>query len=276
VAVKYLESVPFGRLLADAGVAVRGSTGSEDVCGDLVAGLAQGALGIVKLDCYFIERHQDLFQTRHGDHTVLVCGFDRDRQVFDIIDNEPGRNILYRRATMGFDELRAAYDGYQRLFNADGKDESALSVSVEPGCQLLRADPARTRRLVLNTLRLARSWRDEEAAAFDLLCDDFRTASETQAALSEHAERLSFTIGEVMLAKRLLAYQLDRVLEDETLARRVIEIISRLAVVLGVLTKLRVSQTFSAHKVRAMRTKLAEIGELYHEHADAVGRVLED
>ncbi|MBZ9770994.1 non-ribosomal peptide synthetase [Mesorhizobium sp. CO1-1-8] len=276
VAVDYMESHPFYQVLTDMGMTVRRTADTRSICDDLVTALAQGELGIVKLDCYHVEQHEDLYQTRHGDHTVLVCGYDQQRHFFDIVDNQPGRNILYRRTTIAFDDLRAAYDGYQHLFNPHGSDDSALFVSLQGGRGAVAADPSSAGSVLLDTLRLARSRREEEAAAFDLLHDDFRIVSASEASWSEHAERFMFTIGEVLLAKKLQDYQLGRILADDTLARPLREIIFNLSVVLGVLTKLRVSATYSTEKMDAMRTRLSGIRKLHLEYAEAVGRLLED
>ena len=111
VSMKYLERRAPVEILRETGISVHRSSGETDVCEDLMGCLARGALGIVKLDCFFIKRQRDLFQKKHGEHTILVCGYDLDRRVFEIIDNEAARDVLYRRTTIEFDELRQAYGG---------------------------------------------------------------------------------------------------------------------------------------------------------------------
>ncbi|WP_167229049.1 non-ribosomal peptide synthetase [Massilia rubra] len=276
VAVDYIESQAFYDVLADMGLTVRRSNATSAICEQLKSALARGELGVVKLDSFHVKQHGDLYQARHGDHTVLVTGYDTQQGMFDTIDNQPGRNVLYRSTKIGFVEMAAAYESYQKVFNARGMDDdSALFVSRQHGADLVAQERALTRQVLLDTLRLAHPLREEETAAFALLHDDFQFASASEASWSEHAERFMFTIGEVLLAKKLEACQLDLILADATLASPLTEITSHLSVLLAVLSKLRQSGTYSAEKMHAVQARLGRIGALHPAYADAIGRLLE-
>jgi amino acid adenylation domain-containing protein len=271
----YLERQALEELLTNAGIAVHRSSGTSDVCEDLLESLSQGAVGIVKVDCYFVQGQRELFQRKHGDKTILICGYDRDRRLFEIIDNDAGRFMRYRRTTIGFDELCAAYEGYQRTFNPRGVEVSNFTVFAKPWRQEDRVDEAATRRDALETLRFAGKWRDEERGALELLNEDFYAASASERLLMEHVEQLSFTFGELISGKRLLAYQLGRILKDSQLCQPVEEMISRLEIVYDLLAKMRISQDYAARKVHSMQTKLKEARQLDLEYGESVRRLLE-
>ncbi|HLG54333.1 MAG TPA: amino acid adenylation domain-containing protein [Vicinamibacterales bacterium] len=273
--VRYVERRPIDEVLADAGVSLRESSGTADICEDLLECLSQGSLGIVKVDCYFVERQRELFHQKHGDHTILVCGYDTERRIFETIDNDAARAVQYRRTTIGFDELREAYEGYQRTFNPRGGEVSYLTISDETGRQQDQHDEAAIQRSALETLRLAHEWRDEERAALDVMHDDFCEASVDERLLMDHVEQLSFTFGEIVLAKRLLSYQLARILQSPELTRLADDVLSRLEIVQALLTKLRVSRNYSARTVQTVQTKLDEARLLNLEYSGAVTTFLE-
>lgn len=273
VRAKYLDRRALDEVLADSGVSMHQSSASADVCEDLLECLWQGALGIVKVDCYFVEKQRDLFHRKHGEHTILVCGYDEGRRQFEIIDNEAAYTVQYRRTTIGFDELRAAYAGFQELFNPRGAEVSYLAVSETPGHYPRRYDDALLRREALETLRLTHARHDEERAALALLHDDFWSASVSESMMMEHVEPLCFTFGEILLTKRLQRYQLAHILGDPRLTRLVEKVIDRLEDVHNVLTKMRVSRTYSAAKVQFLRAKLDEAQRMDFAYAAALAVV---
>lgn len=276
VHVKYLERQTFDEVLGKHGISLHRCSGSADICNDLLESLSRGSLGIVKVDCYFVEKQRELFQRKHGDHTILVCGYDQERRFFEIIDNNAARAVQYRRTTIGFDELRAAYEGYQRIFNPHCREVSSFTVLEEPKQYQGQYEPTDIQHSALETLRLAQGWRDEEQAALGLLRDDFCALSASERLLIDHIEQLLFTIGEIISAKRLLSYQLGNILKHPQLAQLADEMISRLQVVYGLITKLHFSQDYVIKNVQSVQTKLNEVQQLDLAYTESLTRLLED
>jgi hypothetical protein len=84
---------------------------SPDIINDLIYGLNNEHPVIIWVDCYYASIRKDMYQKRHYAHTWLVYGYDKNKEIFDIIEHNHKDNLTYGKKEISFNELKDAYNG---------------------------------------------------------------------------------------------------------------------------------------------------------------------
>jgi hypothetical protein len=253
--------LPEKELLRRGGLAVESIASCGNVLETLCQTLSSGSLGIVKLDCFWVQRKKELFQKRHGEHSILVTGFDRSSRTFHALDSEGFDEALYRPITIGFMELEAAYAGYNELFNSLASGTSLLTVGANE-CVEHEIEQVNFCRLALQSFARFLPERLAGREALLRLRDNFKIIGADQRSLLGSIVAFNYAIGNLLAARRLEDYTLRTIVRDSELSELSAAITDHFALIRNLLTKMQISTRFDAIKVHTIAERLSEIVEL--------------
>ncbi|WP_245259074.1 acyl carrier protein [Salinarimonas rosea] len=268
VRVRYLRARPDEDVMREAGVAVDRVAPRGRLVEALIALLDAGDLGVVKLDCYHVERKEELFGLKHGEHTMLVDGYDRAARRFHGVDSDASDSAHYRPVTIGFEEIERACAGYEAFFDPRGTQASLLRVSRAAGSAVAAGRSGDLARVAHETY--ARFLPERRAARAAWLRLGPALASLEDGADAGALVAWKYTIGNLVAAKRLEAHTLGEILRDEPAAASARRMVEALALVHAVLTKLQMTRSRDPHRTRALAARLDEIARLEAAHVEAL------
>lgn len=244
------------------GIKVNKFYDSHDICEDLMNNLSQGALAIVKVDCYYIERKKELYLKKHGAHSVLVYGYDKKKQVFNIIDNQSIIGVNYQKNLMSFEELKTAYAGYIEHFNLLHDQVTLYTVSKKDAGEPPDYDKDAIRTITLHNLDKLKQKLPENRSALDHLYNNFADLISDEETLLTNVAQLNHVVGEIVNAKKIEQYKAAHILQHEAMTQVLNGIVEHLEDIRNVLTKIEMSQTYRSGSANRMLDKLKEIVNL--------------
>jgi len=261
-------------VLRENGIEVRRFYDSADLCSDLVAYLSSGQLVIIKLDCFFVKRKRDLYQRKHGEHSVLVCGYDQRQKTFEVVDSENSQSVRYRVVTISFEELAQAYAGYNSMFNSHRREPSHLIIEAQSGTKKRRWDDVSLRHLALTTLGQYLVERAEARHAWARLADEFSAITVNKDEFMRDIAQVNYSLGNLLCAKQLEAFNASQVIQGPALTTLVNGMVSNLAYARNLLTKMQISRRLQPNSLRIVQMKLEEASRLESEVVEAITRMV--
>lgn len=243
---------------------------SQDICGDLIDHLSKGALGVVQIDCFYIPRKKELYLKKHGAHSMLIYGYDKNEELFYIIDNQATVATNYQKNTISFDELRIAYKGYNDNFNQLRNQVTIYTIATKEGAGATHQSDADIRRITLkNMKKMEHRWADSKDALY-ILYSDFIVISSKEKVMLENIIQLNYVIGEVLNAKKIELYKARTIIQDKGLADVLGEIVDEYEYIRNVLTKMELSGVYRKSSADGMQAKLKRILSLEGDYTDRV------
>lgn len=86
--------------------------------------IRNGKLVILWIDCFYESMRKDVYQKEHLPHSILLYGYDDNKEVFDIIEHSNRDRLDYKYVTIMYKELATCYQGYLEHFIGVHREES--------------------------------------------------------------------------------------------------------------------------------------------------------
>jgi hypothetical protein len=64
----------------------------------------------------------------HWNHSLLIYGYDKEQQVFHVIEHKHRDNLTYEKRILSFDDLKKSYDGYMENFSSPDDNMSYIEI----------------------------------------------------------------------------------------------------------------------------------------------------
>lgn len=98
---------------------------SADIIQDVKNGIDKSIPVIVWIDAFYEPIRTDVYNQAHRDHTLLVYGYDEDKQIFHIIEHENMDDLDYRKREISYADMQKCYEGYLKNY---WEDENVATV----------------------------------------------------------------------------------------------------------------------------------------------------
>ena len=222
------------------------------------------------VDCFHISRKKELYQIKHGPHTTLVYGYELEKRIFYIVDNQESQDTNYQKNTISFDELEAAYNGYKSFFNPLGKEVTLYIVQGKDAGSSQEYGAGAIRDMTLENIKAVVPQLPESRKSLDLMYENFVELTSEGPRMLANITQISHLVGEVLGAKRIELYKARTILEDEAMSKILEEIVNHLEYVLIVLAKMELSSTYGERSAIGMQGRMKEVVELESSYMSLV------
>lgn len=241
---KFLEQRSPDELLREMAIKAAGYFESTDICADLIKCLSQGAPAIVHVDCFYLTEKKEFYRKSHWGHSILVCGYDQQNEIFHIVDNEAIFSTKYRKAQLSFDELKTAYAGYIGQFNPQRNHISFTTVAGDGSREPANYDSEEIRRISIAHLKAIKH-------------DNIRHLI--------NANFSSALAHDIVVAKRIELFKFTNIIKHEELANVVNSMIADYEHMGNVLTKMELKQTYNAALIQEKLKHIIRLEEQYNQ-----------
>jgi hypothetical protein len=240
----------------------------------LIRYLSEGALAIVHVDCFYVAADREFYQKKHLGHSMLVCGYDRTRRLFDIVDNQAMSNCTYKRARISFDELETAHAGFNDTFNARRNYVSFSIISKKEALPAVVYSDGDIRSIAIAGLAKRKDSVPGNDWLLDHVFENFSAVVSDEKRLAANADPLTRVIGEIVIGKKIELYKAVHIFRDPVLAETAREIVFHFEYVRNVLIKMALSQVYPRGSAAKMKEKMKEIVRLEKLYMHQAERLL--
>lgn len=192
--VKSLEDV-----MKEEGIQCKTQAVCQDLEAEVKAAIDMKHPVIVWIDCFYKEDRTDTYKKVHWPHSLLIYGYNEERQVFFIVEHEFRDNLSYKKKVISYANLEEAYQGYLENYHNDKSVPTFSSYSLDESITAIT----------------------DRAAAFAIFVQNQKNSKE---AVYGGLERL----------KTFCSYFKNLILDKEKLARGVEEVVNGLNTIINI------------------------------------------
>ena len=121
-------------LLPDLGIIMQ-TKRTHDVVNELIGSLDSCKPVILDVDCFYESFRLDAYQKKHFGHNILFYGYDKDSEVFYIIEHDFRESLQFKERTISFEDTKNAYYGYLENIK---DNENFYTFSYNPSLKKIR------------------------------------------------------------------------------------------------------------------------------------------
>ncbi|PQP85029.1 hypothetical protein C0Q44_11180 [Paenibacillus sp. PCH8] len=238
----------------------------EDVQKDIIEAIHSNRPVIIRVDCYYESLRKDMYSRVHWPHSLLIYGFDLQRQIFHVIEHDHRDNLTYQSMEMPFEDVVQAYEGFIHLY---AKDEalptfyafSELESAVHGGYPTELED---LREEFMNNLRVTPEEMNQEMNHLQSFMKRTRRLGEENCRSDlAYAELVLQSVVEIVNAKKVETYRMQRLSEPQAdLVNAVQAVQDHWSDLRNVLAKSVYRQSVTGDQWKKVTSKLEAIYEL--------------
>jgi hypothetical protein len=214
------------------------------------------------VDCFYVAAAREFYQKKHLGHSLLVCGYDRPRRMFDIIDNQAISSYTYKRDRISFDALETAHAGFNDTYNARRNYVSFSIISQKEALPAVTYRDEDIRSIALAGLAKQQDQVPGPDRVLDHAFENFSAVLADEKLLAASGDELTRVIGEIVIGKKIELYKAVHIVGDPILAETARELVFQFEYVRNVLIKMALSQTYPRGSAAKLQDKLKEIVRL--------------
>lgn len=255
--IKYMSAEPLETVFGRAGFGAEPRFGSDDIVGELIRGIERGRPAVLWVDCWHLSIRKDAYMKAHFDHTLLICGYDRQAEAFHAIEHDRRENLSYRHCQIPFSDIRSGFESYLAAFAAAGEPSHYLFHAAEAG------GPEPAEALLRRFADLIRASEDSIRGSLDALrrfAADFALWTGSEPALQAQLDGLIAFANEVVNAKHVERYRLARLFgEQSAVCRATDETIAKWDAIRKALVRYLYMPVYNAESLNAAQRRLVEL-----------------
>ncbi len=287
----YREARGFEEVLADLGVAMLVRERADDLVGTVARSIREGRPAIVSVDCFYIPDRTDTYRKLHWSHSLLVFGFDEQAGRFDIVEHKDRDSLTYEKRTIAARDLERAFEGYLESQSryAAGELEGWPSNDAPAYAEFDAVDlsaPLRSRDAEAVAAEFEERMRSSLPTitrgleALRSFAADYRATAEDEAAMTGSAEALMNACTNVINAKTVEKYRLERLSGNlrtlagryETASRLTREVLAEWNAIRIAIGKFLYSGIYKKEALVSLGERFRTLAELEAEAAACWGR----
>ncbi|WP_162309048.1 phosphopantetheine-binding protein [Brevibacillus antibioticus] len=247
----------------DIGVGWEKTFRCENLAGNIERAISNDRPVIVWIDPYYLSIRKDTYEKTHMAHTILVYGYDHDKQIYTIIEHRNRENLYYQEYEISYQELEDAYLGYLERFASEAYDTYyEFFGHTERQVQMIQDKTANTQTMVRNLLIQQENVKKglEDLVSF---VETFEIAIADEWFLQSYVNELLAGINQIITAKQVEKYRLDKLLvTDEQSKQSLDDILACWLYVRSVVAKYLFSSSFKPEAFETALEKLLQLPEL--------------
>lgn len=93
-------------------IAVDNKNSTDRLLHDIKQALSHKRPVLLWVDCFYESIRKDTFNKEHWMHTLLVYGFDDNRETFHVIEHSLKENLAYKKQEISYKDIKDAYEGF--------------------------------------------------------------------------------------------------------------------------------------------------------------------
>ena len=262
-------------LLRLMGIQHEVQTRCENVCEEIINYLETGKKAvIVNLDCFYIKNKHDMYQKIHWSHAILVYGFDQQKQEFTVIDGDDIFSLNYHSQTISFEELAAAYRGYNQYFNILYKSGSLFALSELPH---KTADfQIDAKKLTFETIHKNRIRILDSIDSYTSYYQDFVELISDSQLVVGNADDLYYTFNDMLAAKKMERYKIQQILLESYLNILIDTIVNELNFICNVFQKINLRKKVKEPTQDQLIKKWKHVLELEEKYNQSLIRLCDE
>ncbi|WP_052675710.1 beta-ketoacyl synthase N-terminal-like domain-containing protein [Paenibacillus sp. IHBB 10380] len=114
--IKYNAPNDFEEIMSSLGLAVNVQRKLQDCFEPTITSLQNGHPVILSVDCFYLPIRSDMYQRIHCEHSLLVIGYEKSKEIFYVLEQKNAESLSYQKQEIKFEDMKAAYNGYQNNF----------------------------------------------------------------------------------------------------------------------------------------------------------------
>lgn len=259
--LKYVSFLDLKQIVEQLGITVNMQESSDDLVGDIKRAISNGDPVIIWVDCYELPNRLDTYKRVHWEHTLLVYGYDDERNVFQIFDQQRRDHLRYEPTEISYESLVRANGAYRQFFP---KGDGLYSI-YSFHCDRMEASPSSIKEARLRTyLHHLHSQREEIRESFDHLNRLSEQIMASEAALPTQLEDLLSLLNEIIHAKKSEQYLISELgtEAERFLQEKSSEIVQLWTIFRSQIAKYIYTDQWNAKNIQALEPKLQQIKQL--------------
>lgn len=272
--VEYIQHIPFEDIINDEGFELRTGKNSDDIIKDIIESITNDRPVIIWVDCYYESIRKDMYNKEHLAHTLLVYGYDKNEEVFHIIEHKHRDHNSYQKKVIGYDDIVNSHKGFMKMFNSE-LEKVTFYEFYHPQDSIKFKDEKKTQKSYIQ------SFMDNTINNRDLIMkgleslkhfiDRFSHMTESEEISIRGAEKLLTDLNNVINAKKVEEYKVKRLFGIESeFAVLQGEIISNWNIIRNIVGKYVFSSLYLADDFKYCSEKLSEIYVLENNYYNKI------
>jgi amino acid adenylation domain-containing protein len=119
ISSEYISYTDVLDVIRDMGLSGMVKAKSYNIIQDIKRAISLNRAVIVWIDCFFVSERKDTCNQLHHPHTLLIYGYNDQKNIFSVIDHRNIESPLYGKFHMPYSELSDSYGGYMDHFQKD-------------------------------------------------------------------------------------------------------------------------------------------------------------
>ncbi|WP_051287021.1 beta-ketoacyl synthase N-terminal-like domain-containing protein [Paenibacillus taiwanensis] len=217
--IRYDEQYPMQQMFQQLNMKVDIRADSSNIVAELIEAISHGSPVVVWVDAYYESIRKDTFEKEHLDHTLLVYGYNKEEQIFHVIEHDRRENLSYKSCVLPFADLEQGHVGFRERYLYRGHEATHYIFSAAPAPltileKVFRLDNAYEALLNGRTHLL-----EQSVQALTRYIESFRRWTSDEEQLKLHLEDTIAFCNEVINAKHVESYRIRQLygLESDTL-----------------------------------------------------------
>lgn len=124
-------------VLAQMGIIINSSNYNEDFISNIIKAIDKNKPVILWVDPFYESIRKDTYGKKHDIHTILIYGYDNDKEILNIIEHKHRDTLSYEKCIISYEDISNAYKGYhennEKRYKSPSYYEFSLNQLQEEG-----------------------------------------------------------------------------------------------------------------------------------------------
>lgn len=215
---------------------------------------------VLWIDTFYLPVRKDTYKKAHLNHTILVYGYNKGKNIFYIVEHERQENLSYKKMNISFNELEQAYNGYLFHYQKDSEQSSGFILMDTKSTGIKRED---------SILKFETYYNESKNKNINSLknLDDFvvffKDITSSEELFKSNVEKLVHFLNEIINAKHMEKYRLKMIVKETDQINDVIAtLISSWEIIRKGVARFLYLPLYDKRKINKLFDKLVEIKKL--------------
>ncbi|WP_419889716.1 amino acid adenylation domain-containing protein [Paenibacillus xylanexedens] len=206
------------QLIERMGLTYETKTYSEDIRKEIIEAVNLNCPVIIRVDCYYESLRKDMYLRTHWPHSLLIYGYDLQRQVFHVIEHDHRDNLTYQPMEMPMNDIVQAYEGFVRLFMEEEEVPTFYAFSACETVSHTRNNIMleELRDMFIDHVRVTPGEINQELSHLLSFIQKTYQFNEEDSPVMAYAELVLQSIVDIVNAKKVETYRMQRLYEHHT------------------------------------------------------------
>ncbi|NFF81608.1 hypothetical protein FC764_10220 [Clostridium botulinum] len=241
----------------------------EDIVTHTISSIDKNRPVIVLVDCFYEKIRPEMYGKIHWFHTLTVYGYDKEIEMFDIIEHQHKDNLDYKKRKISFNELADSNLGYFRNFHDKIKREPFFSfyLDEEHNENYIRMNEDELKDKFKSNMILRKKEILEGILKLESFGEMLKEIVEDEDKLKEYAEDIVNITNNIINCKRVEMYKVENIFPDKYEMSNLINIIidnwSKIRKIIGKYLFSEIYKSTNLKKIHELVDDIIDLEQIY-------------